>query len=113
MNLEIAVDNFEEFGNEENIENNIVDMSHDDEENESVIPRVIPIGNYMTPQRPCSTEIIAGRIENFQLPENCTLVIANSRNNKTVLRSYGLICQNNNMQYFFKSLMKSSRIYKS
>jgi hypothetical protein len=87
-------------------------MSHDDEENESVIPRVIPIGNcnYMTPQRPCSTEIIAGRIENFQLPENCTLVIANSRNNKTVLRSYGLICQNNNMQYFFKSLMKSSRI---
>ena len=41
MNLEIAVDNFEEFGNEENIENNIVDMSHDDEENEIVIPRVI------------------------------------------------------------------------
>jgi hypothetical protein len=47
----------------------------------------------LTPKRPCSAEIIAGRIEGFQPPENFKIVIANSRNNKTVLRSYGVICE--------------------
>jgi hypothetical protein len=44
------------------------------------------------PVLPDSSDIILGRKEAYQLPQYYEIVPMNSKNNKTVLRSYGEIC---------------------